>query len=105
MKSLAVRACSGSHLGFILFSGSQQSGDCIFQVLPTESDVFGDSSFQFLEPFGFRIAGEHRWSRVGDEIQLSLSGDRMAAIDLIAGELKFASGEVFHVVPCGQKNA
>ena len=96
-KALAIQLSSGEHVGFVLFSGGPSAGECIFQVLPREADAFDDPAFKFLEDYGFRIAGEHRWESDGDKILLTLSTGRTAVVHMAGENLTFDSGPEYKI--------
>lgn len=96
-KVLPIQSASGEHFGFILFSGDPPSGDCIFQLLPGNSDAFHDPAFRLLETHGFRTAGEHRWQLRDGVIYLALSRGGSATIDLAGGRLVFDAGNEYTI--------
>lgn len=54
--SYAIQNMEGKHLGFLLFAGNENSGDCIFRSLPSETAQFDSSDSELL--FTLQNSGE-----------------------------------------------
>jgi len=96
-KALAIQSASGEHFGFLLFSGDPPSGDCILQLLRRNPAAFDDPAFQYLENYGYRTAGEHRWELHGQTISLALSTGDRATVDLAGEKLVFDTGAEYRI--------
>lgn len=46
--SYAIQNMEGKHLGFLLFAGDENSGECIFRSLPSETAKFGSPDSELL---------------------------------------------------------
>ena len=91
--SYAIENLRGDHLGFLLFSGEGESGDCIFRCLPRKREVFdAPESMQLTK---LQEEGEFRWRMKNHIIEVSTrQGSVIARIengrcDLFDMKLKF----------------
>jgi hypothetical protein len=97
-QAIPIRSSKDIHYGNILFSGGPDSGACILMLLPKGTEAFRDPEYQFLEQYGYQMAGEHRWRRANDnQILLSLSKGALATIDLDSELLSFGSDRVYPI--------
>jgi hypothetical protein len=101
MSTLVIESLGGTHYGFLLCAGESEDEDCIFHILPFSVETFDDPQFHFLEKFGFRLAGEHKWKRNGKKIFLDLSTGEKAHIDLISERLTFSPGAIYSIKEIG----
>jgi hypothetical protein len=101
--AIAISSLENKHLGFLLLSGEGNQGDCIFSLVPKDAKVFDTSEFKYLENFGFRQAGEHRWISEGHRIKLSLSTGSTAEIDLMEDMLRFEDDHRYRITRTSNK--
>ena len=101
LMTFAIQTTDGQHLGFLLFAGGPESGDCIFRSLPNESGNFDIAESEHL--FDLQQRGEFRWSRRGDEsiaiedsdgaLVAELSESRLTSSAFVFNVLRLGSGE------------
>lgn len=72
-------------------------------MVPSSASAFDQPEFQFLEQYGFRLAGEHKWSPDGDSIRLILSSGGEALISLTEKKLSFDSRYTYDLVEAGSQ--
>lgn len=67
--SYAINNVNGQHLGFLLISGDEESGECIFRSLPNNPDVFDSEESQLLH--NFQEQGEFHWNVTSNGIEIT----------------------------------
>ena len=58
--SYAIQNMEGKHLGFLLFAGDENSGDCVFRSLPSETAQFDSPDSELL--FTLQSSGEFSYA-------------------------------------------
>lgn len=92
--SFAIQNMEGKHLGFLLFSGNGNSGDCIFRSLPSEREQFDSSESELL--FNLQNSGEFDYSLSAGATHISQARNS-ASININSGLLNI-NGVKFKLV-------
>ncbi len=79
-NSIVIETLSGEHLGFTFFHPDleENSGNCIFMVLPVRAELFDSKEGKFFEKL--KDMGEFQWSRIEETITISMKGKKRLLI-------------------------
>ena len=91
--SFAVNNKNGEHLGFILFSGDEKNGDCIFRCLPNKSELFDTEEANILNQL--QEIGEFSYSLISDKYEII--NDRLTS-QIVINNLSFQINGVTFLV-------
>jgi len=92
--SYAIQNMEGKQLGFLLFAGDENSGDCIFRSLPSETAQFDCPDSELL--FTLQNSGEFSYTVNAGVTNISQLSNSAAIC--INGNLLNVNDEKFKVV-------